>query len=250
MPRCDGAWPTSRTACEARLSEWWTYQPSDFLMFSPHIYWRLFESINRAWWPAQALLLVAALAWLGLQGRRPAEPGAAAVRLAAIGLALCWALVAWAFHIQRFEPIQWAAGAFAAAFFAQAAGLGLLALSTGIGIGTARPRRWVGLALGAWALLGHPWLSAAAGRPWRQAEVFGLAPDPTAIGTLAFLLLLRASGLRDRCLLGALWLVPIAWCIVSTATLGALGAAQAGVMLAAAVIALTTLRAWPSQGAT
>ena len=49
------------------MTEWWTYRPSDFLMFAPRTYWRLFELHNEAWWPAQALLLLAgsaALAWL------------------------------------------------------------------------------------------------------------------------------------------------------------------------------------------
>jgi hypothetical protein len=223
------------------LSEWWTYQASDFLMFSPRIYWRLFESMNRAWWPAQPILLVAALAWLGLQARRPAGPGAVSARAAAAGLALCWAVVAWAFLLQRFEPIQWVAGAYAVAFFLQAGGLCLLALHGGIGVDIGRPRRWAGLALGAWALLGHPLLSWAFGRPWPQAEVFGLAPDPTAIGTLGFLLLIRATGPRSRWLLGGLWLVPITWCLVSAATLLTLGAGQGAVMLAAAAVAVVAV---------
>ena len=39
------------------MSEWWSYRPADFLMFSPRIYWRLFASINEAFWPAQPALL-------------------------------------------------------------------------------------------------------------------------------------------------------------------------------------------------
>ena len=38
-------------------AEWWTYHPSNFLMFSPRIYWRLFESINAAYGPAAWALL-------------------------------------------------------------------------------------------------------------------------------------------------------------------------------------------------
>ena len=37
------------------MSEWWTYTLSDFLMFSPQVYHRLFELHNRALWPAQLL---------------------------------------------------------------------------------------------------------------------------------------------------------------------------------------------------
>ena len=28
------------------MSEWWTYRPSDFLLFSARTYWRLFELHN------------------------------------------------------------------------------------------------------------------------------------------------------------------------------------------------------------
>jgi hypothetical protein len=30
------------------MSEWWTYTLSDFLLFSPRVYYRLFELHNRA----------------------------------------------------------------------------------------------------------------------------------------------------------------------------------------------------------
>ena len=52
------------------MSEWWTYRPSDFLMFAPRTYWRLFELHNEAWWPAQAIVSVlAALRLVGLRRR-------------------------------------------------------------------------------------------------------------------------------------------------------------------------------------
>jgi hypothetical protein len=28
------------------MSEWWTYRPEDFLLFSPRVYWRMFELQN------------------------------------------------------------------------------------------------------------------------------------------------------------------------------------------------------------
>ena len=45
------------------MSEWSTYRLADFLLFSPEIYYRLFELHNNAVWPAQ---LAAALAGLGI----------------------------------------------------------------------------------------------------------------------------------------------------------------------------------------
>ena len=218
------------------MSEWWSYRPSDFLMFAPRIYWRLFESINTAVWPAQLLLVGAALAWVLWFMRRGAE---AAPRASAVALALCWLFVAWAFLLQRYAPINWAADAFALGFALQ--GLGLLALVGGGPLqASVQPwRRAAGLGLLLWALLGHPLLALLSGRPWMQAEVFGLAPDPTAIGTLGWLLLLEG---RARVLLRCLWLVPLAWCAISAATLGTMGGWTALVPLVAALLALAAAR--------
>ena len=33
------------------MSEWWTYRPSDFLLFAPRTYYRLFELYNAEIWP-------------------------------------------------------------------------------------------------------------------------------------------------------------------------------------------------------
>ena len=224
------------------MSEWWTYRPSDFLMFSPRIYWRLFQSLNAAWWPAQPLILATAmcwLAWVGLPWQLGQRTTGAACRAAAAFLAACWALVAWAFLLQRFAPIHWVATGFALAFLVQAVGWLALAGVGGVHGQVSDARRRAGQTLGLWALLGHPLLGFAFGRTWEQAEVFGLAPDPTAIGSLAFLLLVRADGRPLRWLLRTLWVVPLGWCAISAATLATMGsAAQSSVLLAAAASAV------------
>ena len=69
------------------------------------------------------------------------------------------------------------------------------------------------------ALFGYPLLPYLTGRDWRQAEFFGLAPDPTAIGTLGLLLIAR-GGIRL-----ALMLLPFLWCVITALTLHELGAA-------------------------
>ena len=105
------------------------------------------------------------------------------------------------------------------------------------------PRRAVGAALLV-AAIAYPLAAPLLGRPWSQAEVFGLTPDPTAIGTLGVLLLLEAG--RERRLppwlraawLGALWTVPVAWCLVTGLTLWTLGAVEAFAAPAAAALAL------------
>jgi hypothetical protein len=43
------------------MSEWWTYRPEDFLLFSPRVYWRMFELHNTALWPLHVLALAAGL---------------------------------------------------------------------------------------------------------------------------------------------------------------------------------------------
>ena len=52
------------------MSEWWTYRPSDFLLFAPRTYYRLVESYNAESWPWQAVAIAAALALVALAWRR------------------------------------------------------------------------------------------------------------------------------------------------------------------------------------
>lgn len=223
------------------MSEWWSYRPSDFLMFSPRIYWRLFASLNLMAWPAQPLIVGAALAWLWRHGRQAETLGPAAARLALGGMAMAWLAVAWLFFQQRYAPINWAAGYATATFLLQAAGLLALAWLGGVQGRSDAVRRHFGLALLVWALLAHPLLAWAGGRPWLQAEVFGLAPDPTAIGTLGLLLLLRAQRPAAHVALLALWPLPWLWCLISAATLWTMGSPQAAVLAAAAALSLVAL---------
>ena len=235
------------------MSEWWTYRPSDFLMFSPRIYWRLFESLNAQFWPWQALVAVAGLVWLGGFARTSRGTGAAGhaarhadghatgqpmLRVALFAIALSTGFVAWVFFVQRYAPINWAASAAAVAFALQGLGLAALAVFGGVRASSKRGVRLVGGGLLLWALLGHPLLAVWAGRPWTQAEVFGLAPDPTAIAALGLLLLLDGTRSLSRAALAGLWLVPLLWCAASAATLWTMGSAQGGVPFAAALLAV------------
>ena len=43
------------------MSEWWTYRAVNFLLFSPRVYWRMFELHNAALWPLHVLTLAAGL---------------------------------------------------------------------------------------------------------------------------------------------------------------------------------------------
>ena len=57
------------------MSEWWTYSLSDFLLFSPRTYYRLFELYNREIWPAQMAALVLGAGIVALLGRGEAAAG-------------------------------------------------------------------------------------------------------------------------------------------------------------------------------
>jgi hypothetical protein len=125
-----------------------------------------------------------------------------------------------------------------------------LALSGGSRQRMSGPRHWIALALGLWALLGHPLLGGMSGRPWHQAELFGLAPDPTALGTLAFLLPLIGDAGPARWLPSLLRVVPLLWCAASAAMLLTMGSAQGWVVLAALAVALAApcFRQRPAPG--
>jgi hypothetical protein len=195
------------------MSDWLSYGLSDFLLFSPRAYWRMFELHNQAWWPLPLLTLAAGVAALALAIFQPRHHA----RWIALILAILWAWIAWSFFWQRYAEINWAAAYVAPAFALQAVLL--------LAIGTWRDRlRFdrcgvvgaAGIAIIALAILGYPLLAPAFGRPWMAAEVFGLAPDPTAIGTLGFLLLARGRWAL------ALLPIPLLWCLASGVTLLAL----------------------------
>lgn len=228
------------------MSEWWTYRLSDFLMFSARTYYRLFELYNAELWPGHLVAFGVALALLVQAIRGEA-------RAACVLMAACWFWVAWAFLLQRYATVNWAANWFAVAFAIEGA---LLLLRAGYGsLRGPRARRgpaWIiGAGLVLFAIAGLPWLGLLLGRPLVQAEVFGLAPDPTVLGTLGLLVLLRSDeravdSMPARVLAALLWPVPLLWCLVSGATLWAMRAPDAALMpcagLLAAVVALRSRR--------
>ena len=207
------------------MSEWWTYTLSDIQSFSLHSYYRLFELYNRAIWPAQILALALGIAILVLLRR--AEPWRG--RAITVLLAACWLWVAVVFLAHRYATLTWSARYFAWGFGVEAA----LLLWTALRGRLIFERRLAGLAIFLAALVVPPLSGPLVGRTWRQVEVFGVAPDPTAVATLGILLL--AAG-RVRWELAAL---PLLWCAVSGATLLSMHAPDAGIPIAAAVLGLS-----------
>jgi hypothetical protein len=209
------------------MSEWWTYSLSDFLLFSPRTYYRLFELYNADIWPAQILTLALGVAILVLLRHPRSRRG----RWVAAILAGCWIWVAWAFLLDRYATINWAAPYFALAFAIEA----LLLFWSGVirdelAFERAAPvRRRIGIGVLAFALALQPLIGPLAGRAWKQAEVFGAAPDPTVLATLGILLIApRRAPWR-------LLVVPLLWCALSGAVLWTMGAPDALLMPLAAL---------------
>lgn len=225
------------------MSEWWTYRPSDFLMFAPRTYWRLFELHNTAWWPAPPGLVLAGCVLLALLGWRRKHVPAAWLRGLAAVLALGWAFGGWAFVAQRYAPINWSAEGLALACAVPALALAALALLKCQLQAAASARYRAGMLLLGWAVVGHPLLAPIFGRPLLQAEVWLLAPDPTAVATLGWLLAVQPGAHHGRWLAALAWTAAVAWCAVSAATLWTMGSAQGWVVAGLAMAALGMLGA-------
>lgn len=222
------------------MSEWWTYRISSFLLFSPRTYYRLFEIYNAAIWPAQIAVILLGLAIPVLVLRCAAARGRSIAGI----LAACWLFIAIAFHAHRYATIN-----FAAVYFAWAFGLEAALL---IWIGVVRDRLqferprdltgWVGLGMYVFALLAEPLVGPVLGREWRGVEIFGVAPDPTAIATLGILLLARGRG---RWLL---MVIPVIWCATTGVFLTAMQAPDAWIAPVAASLAVV-IATWQTRRA-
>jgi hypothetical protein len=213
------------------MSEWWTYSLTSFLLFSARTYYRLFELYNADFWPLQIVTLAAGLAILLLIVHNAAWSG----RVVAAILAALWLFVAWAYLLERYDPINFAARYFALGFVLQAA----LLLWTGVIRDRIRfdssplipAQTGIGIALIIYALAIHPLIAPLTGRPWTQIEVFGLAPDPTVIATVGVIV----AANRPQWLL---LVVPLVWCAISSLTLWTMESAEAPVIAAAGLLAI------------
>jgi hypothetical protein len=214
------------------MSEWWTYSLTSFLLFSPRTYYRLFELTNAEVWPAQVVALAGGAAVLGLILRPPRWGG----RAVAAVLAAVWLFVAWAYLLQRYDPINWAARYFAMGFALQAALLAWTIVRDGLRFDLGRAPAKAGVAMLVYSLALHPLIAPLSGRPWTQAEVFGVAPDPTAVATLGVLL---AASQPHWHLLA----IPLLWCLISGLTLWTMESPEAPLLPALAVIAVA-LSSW------
>ena len=215
------------------MTEWWTYRIDSFLLFSARTYQRLIESTNTDAWPLQMVTLMAGvglLLWLGRPHSQRRD------RVVFVLLALAWAWVAWNFLHRRFATINWAADYAAMLFALQAVALLWVGVARG---GRVRRRKLsptdpVAILLIVLGVIVYPLLAPMLGRPWLQAEVFAVSPDPTVITTLGFLLLAEPP---RRVLI----VVPVLWCLFSGAMLWGLRFGNAWVMPLVAGLAVVCL---------
>jgi len=216
------------------MTEWWTYSLRDFLPFSRDTWLRLFELYNDDIWP---LPLIFALSGLFVLWRIMYIKHEGEQRAAIAFVALAWALVGWQFHWTRYANLNWAAAYFAIAFFVQVGLLVLLGLLTEK-IRLRKPQDFyarMGLSITVFALLVQPLLGLLFGRNWSELESFGATPDPTVVATLG--LLLMAQGAWRWLLL----IIPLLWCVLSSATALAMSSFEALIPALAAVLVLVLL---------
>lgn len=222
------------------MSVWLTYTISDFLLFTSHTYYRLFELYNRAVWPLHLVACALGLALLVLLFRGGTWRG----RAIALILAACWLWVAWGYLYERYDTINWAARYFAIAFAAQA---GLLIVS-GVVLDRFTPGggcvNRAGVGLVAFALFVQPLFAPLTGRAWLQMEFFGLVPDPTVAATVGALVAMGRAHVP-------LLVIPLLWCTLAGLTSWAMNAPDALLMPALSVLAsgLTGRKALRGQSA-
>jgi uncharacterized protein DUF6064 len=216
------------------MSEWWKYQLSDLLLFSPRTYYRMIERYNEAMWPGQIATLVLGAIILGLvYWPTPPKRGIISGSVAAL-----WVFVAGAFLWKRYATINWAATYFAWLFAIEAVLLVRLSFRP--------PPREVagilGVGLFVFSLACYPLLAPLQGRGFGQAEIFGVAPDPTVLATLGLLLV------AERPVRWWTLAVPLLWCLISGATLWAMASPEAWILALAAVLVLGA-SGWRSRAA-
>lgn len=184
--------------------------PPRMLSFSPEAFFALFETYNRAVWPAPLAAYALGLVALAL-AVRPVPGGG---RIVAAILAAMWAWNGIAYHVLFFAEINFIAPVFGAAFVLQA----LLLVWAGVIRGAIRggldfrfrpdPAGWTGLGLALFAMAVYPLAGWLAGHGWPRAAVFGIAPCPTTVFTFGLLLL--AEGRAPWRLLA----IPLAWSLI------------------------------------
>ena len=207
------------------------------LPFTADVFLSLFETYNRAIWPAQVVAYVLGIAVLLLALR----PMAATGRIVPAVLSAYWLWNGVVYHLMYFLQINFAALGFGALFVLQ----GVLFAGHALrGRHGTRFRAdifgWSGLSLALLALAVYPLLGWLAGHSWPRAAMFGVAPCPTVIFT--FGMLLMAEG-RAPLLLAV---IPFVWSLIGGSAVFLLGIPEDLSLLLAGVVGFGLL-VWKSR---
>lgn len=171
----------------------------------PEVYFRLFIRLNQNTFPLPiiTLLIACVLAWLILKGKQRWS-------LALLGIAWIW--VGYYFHLHLFSELNWIAVYFAWIFILQGIVYVILGISQSGDFdiplqGKSFVISVVFIVLGA---VIYPILTGLIGESWQGAQLFGMAPNPTVIVTLAIIPVSSRTT-------GWLSVVPLMWCVIGAA---------------------------------
>jgi len=211
--------------------DWSSYSLSDFLMFGPEVFLRLFVRINQDVWPWQVVAVLAVLVVAGLL----VHGSPLAKRCVLLLLAAAWVGSGAGFLMEYYGPINTPATWFGWAFLLQAALLTVAALVWPWDETAAGPvRRWQA-GFGWLAMVSLlPLLVVAQSGNWHAVALFGITPDVTVAASVPCLLLMPR---RVRWLF---LLLPLLWSLFSAATLWALGTRLLFVLPAATLVLTIT----------
>lgn len=178
----------------------------DLLIFSPESYFQIFELSNKALWPFQiALILLTAIVLFLFYKRHPFTS-----RLIFAWLACVWCFVAYWYFGQYYSQISTYAHNVSYFYYAQAFLLLCYAIFTRHDLGTPykKPRWMIGGSFIFYGLLIHPIVSSLVwSQPLTHLELFSVAPDPTAIATIGFIILLPVKGYLLLTAIPSIWLL-------------------------------------------
>lgn len=199
------------------------------LPFTADQFFDVFRQYNEAVWPAQAALILLAVAAIGLCIWRRPYSG----RLVSAILGLLWAWTGIAYHLIYFTAINKAAIAFAAVFLAGSAAFLWAGVVKGQLVFTSANtiHRVLGGILLVYALLVYPVLTGVLGHPYPAMPTFGL-PCPTTIFTIGMLCLLAAPFPRY------VLVAPVLWSAVGSQAAFLLGVYADIGLLVAGIVAL------------
>lgn len=198
------------------------------LPFTTEQFLDVFAGYNTAIWPAPLVAELLGLSVVLLLLRRP--PGAG--RSISAILAVMWLLMGLGYHLAFFAAINPAAYGFAALFVVQGALFSVEGVWRGRVVFAASATAWriPAAILMAYALVAYPLVGLLGDHPYPATPLFGVAPCPTVIFTLALLMLTR----HPRPLLLAT--IPLLWSLIGGSAAVFLGVPQDGGLIAAGAL--------------